>query len=33
MLRTMNFNLVNINIFIDQYESVLNKYKFEVHKI
>ncbi|XP_008188257.1 uncharacterized protein LOC100160950 [Acyrthosiphon pisum] len=31
--RAINFNPVNVNIFMDKYDCQLNKYKFEAHQI
>ncbi|CAI6355275.1 unnamed protein product [Macrosiphum euphorbiae] len=31
--RAMNFNPINVNMFMDKYESVLIKYKFEAHQV
>ncbi|KAL4134942.1 hypothetical protein QTP88_006622 [Uroleucon formosanum] len=31
--RAINFNPVNVNMFMDKYDSQLNKYKFEAHQI
>lgn len=31
--RTMNFNPMNVTLFMDKYESVLVKYKFDTHEV
>lgn len=31
--RAMNFNPVNVNMFMDKYDSLLNKHKFEAHQV
>jgi len=33
LARAINFNPVNVNMFMDKYDSQLNKYKFEAHQI